>query len=383
MGNFYRRSKWNHAAASHAAVAVQGVVYDPTGTPDQRLVTARANLRPAYAPLKSVPADADYIVLDVPFGKRGSNEIRQWAKAIGARWQMSHKEWRITASRVDADRLRIINGLRLYLNHTTKAAPAFLARIGNDQCLVFLSVPFEDKDTVKADGARWDTATRRWYFPMKRNLGLAAFGQKIAKYEAKGWVDIAATELHNAPCLGMTIAGLAALREPNEQTAAQKAFVISSAAVATSTNTGFSTHPFLVHEKAWLTDISSLQALNSECANQWLLRKQHSDGREAWIRVQRIDGWKILRMSYRSIGDRTWTHEYCDADTARRTWEDAVKTSGYTMYSQFRLTGAQMFVLVGTGTWTNAPTSAEIAMAQAALIGWMVDGGVRVGHHLP
>lgn len=380
MGNFYRRSKWNHTAAAHATatVAAQGVVYDPTGTPDQRLITARANLRPAYAPLKSVPANADYIVLDVPFGKRGCTEIRQWAKCIGARWNASHKEWRITASRVDADRLRIINGLRLYLNHTTKAAPKFLARIGNDQCLVILSVPFEEKDTAKADGARWDTSTRKWYFPMKPNLGLAAFGQKIAKYEAKGWVDIAATELFNAPFLGMTATALATLREPNEQTAAQKAFVVGGGPPPSRSGA----FPLSANAKAWLTDVNGLQTPNSECADQWLLRKQSSDGREAWIRVQRIDAGSMLRLSFRTLGQTEWSHDYADADEARRTWEDAVKTHGYSVYAHVRLTGAQMLVLVGTGTWTNSPTSDCIAVAKHQIDGWLTNG-IPHNQHLP
>ena len=173
MGYYSRRRRSStvfHAA--HNAVAARAS-FDPSLKPDSALISDRQAKRPNYKALASIPADWDYIVLDVPFGKRGSTEVRQWAKTIGARWNTSHKEWRITASRVDSDRLAIINSLRLYLNHTTKAAPIFLARIGSPSCRVILQVPFEEKDTAKGDGARWDTIARKWYFTMQGNLAPA------------------------------------------------------------------------------------------------------------------------------------------------------------------------------------------------------------------
>ena len=32
-------------------------------------------------------------------------------------------------------------------------------------CLTYLNVPFKDKNTAKALGARWDNAARQWYVP--------------------------------------------------------------------------------------------------------------------------------------------------------------------------------------------------------------------------
>lgn len=377
MGNFYRRSKWNHSAASHSGVAVaaQSIQFDPSLKPDAALIADRKAKRPNYSDVVSIDPKVDYIVLDVPFGRKGSAEIRQWAKCIGARWNTSHKEWRITASRVDADRLAIINSLRLYLSHTTKAAPLFLARIGSPSCKVFLSVPFEEKDTAKTDGARWDTATRKWYFTMQGNLGTAAFGQKIARYEAKGWVDIAATEAHNAPMLGMTSMTLASMREPNEQTAAQKSFSLGATATkpisyggSNRTQGGYPTtgqvYTLAKDEGAWLVAVSHFANSSAEVADQWLLRLLRQDGNEDWLRVQRIDGCGVIRVSCRSADTKKWIHLYHTADEVRQMWTNAVQEEGYTVYSSHRLSGTELAVLVATGNWSPSPSGGVISAAR-------------------
>ena len=350
MGNFYRRRSAFHAA--HAAVAAQAS-FDPSLKPDSTLIADRQAKRPHFKALATIPADWDYIVLDVPFGKRGSTEVRQWAKTIGARWNTSHKEWRITASRVCSDRLAIINSLRLYLNHTTKAAPIFLARIGSVECRVILQVPFEEKDTAKGDGARWDTVERKWYFTMQGNLGTASFSQTIAKYEAKGWVDVVATEAYNAPHLGMSSTALAAMREPNEQTAASKSFTLGATVpqyggsnpTAGGTRTGATGD-----ERNWLTAVLARANDAAECADQWVLRKVRSDGSDARIRIYRLDGCNTLRISTRQVGG-AWLHHHSDAATVRALWNGTVQNDGYTLYTHHRLTGSQMAVLVATGIW--------------------------------
>jgi hypothetical protein len=45
--------------------------------------------------------------------------------------------------------------------------PASSARTvpGNARPLLFLSVPFAEKDRAKALGAKWDAATKKWYVP--------------------------------------------------------------------------------------------------------------------------------------------------------------------------------------------------------------------------
>jgi len=358
-----RRSSTVFHAAHNAVAATAG--FDPSVKPDSTLIADRQAKRPAYKALATVPADWDYIVLDVPFGKRGSTEVRQWAKQIGARWNTSHKEWRITASRVCSDRLAVINGLRLYLNHTTKATPQFLARIGSSSCRVILQVPFEEKDTAKGDGARWDTVERKWYFTMQGNLGSAAFGKTVAQYEAKGWVDIAATEAYNAPYLSMSSTALAAMREPNEQTAAQKSFSLAATVpshggsnpTAGGTRTGATGD-----ERTWLMEVLARANDGTECCDQWVLQQVHPDGSAAWIRIYRLDGCNTLRIgnTQRISGRlnqpvsgtwRHWLHHHSDAATIRSLWNDCVQNQGYTLYTHHRLTGSQLALLVATGVW--------------------------------
>ncbi|WP_025917722.1 DUF5710 domain-containing protein [Herminiimonas sp. CN] len=36
---------------------------------------------------------------------------------------------------------------------------------GNAEAILFLDVPFAQKDSVKRLGAKWDGATRKWYIP--------------------------------------------------------------------------------------------------------------------------------------------------------------------------------------------------------------------------
>jgi len=355
----HRPSRWNHGHAAHAVVAAQSLVFDPTEKPDAALIADRKAKRPNYSEVVSIDPKVDYIVLDVPFGRKGSAEIRQWAKRIGARWNNSHKEWRITATRVDADRLAIINSLRLYLNHTTKAASVYLARLGSPECLVFLQIPFEEKDTAKADGARWDTATRRWYFPMRGNLGSAAFSRKVAKYEANGWVDVAATEAYNAPTLGMTPANLAKQREPNRLTAEIKAFVQAQSTKVFSVS---------AEEKIWLSVLQSHVNPKAECMDQWLLRRVDTNGLESWIRIHRIDGCSILRMQFRGgyAGAKWDSGAFETAEKIREVWNQAI-AGGYQLYTNHRMTGPQAVVLVATGKFIPNPMASEIGAAHDTL----------------
>jgi len=368
---YYSRNRRSSTVfhAAHNAVAARAS-FDPSVKPDSALVAARQANRPHYKALASIPADWDYIVLDVPFGKRGSTEVRQWAKTIGARWNTSHKEWRITASRVCSDRLAIINGLRLYLNHTTKAAPLFLARIGSPSCRVILQVPFEEKDTAKGNGARWDTITRKWYFTMEGNLGSAAFGKTIAQFEAKGWVDIHATETFNAPHLGMTAVQLATMREPNEQTAAQKAFSLGATAPSYAgknpTAGGTRVAPASGAELTWFSAVRNAANDGTEVGDQWLLRKVKPDGSEGWIRIHRIDGCPVLCLSTRTVYG-TWLPNYGDADAIRAIWTESVQNLGFTVYAHQRNTGSQMAVLVATGKWNPSNTLDEIRDAKSII----------------
>jgi hypothetical protein len=43
---------------------------------------------------------------------------------------------------------------------------------GNRRAMTFLAVPFEDKDSAKSLGARWDPAKRKWYVPHGLDINL-------------------------------------------------------------------------------------------------------------------------------------------------------------------------------------------------------------------
>jgi hypothetical protein len=59
---------------------------------------------------------------------------------------------------------------------TAKLKPASkpLAQ-ANDRAVIFLKVPFAEKDEAKRLGARWDSAMKKWYVP--HNLDINLFSQ--------------------------------------------------------------------------------------------------------------------------------------------------------------------------------------------------------------
>ena len=172
-----------------------------------------------------------------------------------------------------------------------------------------------------------------------------------------------------------TTAALSSMREPNEQTAASKAFSLGATATKpvsyggkNPTQGGYPTvaapvSPLSSGENRWLSEVRDRASDASEMSDQWLLRKQNSDGSESWIRVHRIDGVSTMCISFRTYLNN-WTHEYCDADRVRATWTDAVQNHGYTVYAHQRNTGAQLVVLTATGKWNPSNTLAEISAAR-------------------
>jgi len=108
------------------------------------------------------------LLLNLPFGKRGSLQTRAIAKGFGARWD--GKEWTLPASKyVDVgarrqeevlDWLRtnnLIAGIktREYTNWIWDGRAVDLA----------LELPFEDRHIAKQNGAKWDGSFARWYLP--------------------------------------------------------------------------------------------------------------------------------------------------------------------------------------------------------------------------
>jgi hypothetical protein len=48
------------------------------------------------------------------------------------------------------------------------------------ESIIYLNVPFAQKDAAKALGARWDAANKKWYIPSGKNVALFAQWQPDA-----------------------------------------------------------------------------------------------------------------------------------------------------------------------------------------------------------
>lgn len=372
MGNFYRRSKWNHSAASHSGVAVaaQSIQFDPSLKPDAALIAQRKAKRPNYSDVVSIDPKVDYIVLDVPFGRKGSAEIRQWAKCIGARWNTSHKEWRITASRIDADRLAIINSLRLYLNHTTKAAPQYLARYGNDNCVVFLQIPYEERGTAKSAGARWDSANRCWYFSMKGKTNDQKFSKMISDFEEKGWVDLDRTETYNSKQLSVDPGDSLSQHRLMSKAVVEAMTFIPYAKVkpATAAPSRPSLNIDQKREQQFVNALFSHQNSTDEVMETYVLRSMIG-GVETFWRAQKVKGCEFIRWSCRIVGghvpsERKWVHCYFTADEVRMSWREVVEEKGGEVYTKQGDTFITASTFLVSGNWSASPTVAQIANAK-------------------
>jgi len=358
---------FNHRPSTAPATQSVGthpeLAYDPAIGPDAALVAARQAKCPGYRLLATVPPVADYLVLDVPFGRKGSVEIRNWAKRIGARWDGAN--WCIAATLVDSDRLEVINQLCLYQSHYARPAPVYLARFGQDNCIVILQVPFEEKDTAKSAGARWDTSLRKWYFPMKGQIGVVAFSQKIAEFEEKGWVDTVATETFNARFLGCKNADLDRLRIALHTAAAATAFVnkigpwgagSTTPATAAAPAVKF---PINSEEIRWINELLKRKDSTTVIADQWILQCESPEGAKKWIRIQRMDGvTAAVRLSYSFAPPRgetpKWSHHYYSQEESRSMWNEATGRLGYTVLDHHRYTGQEFAFIAAHGCQAKA-----------------------------
>ena len=363
---------FNHRPSTAPATQSVGthpeLAYDPAIGPDAALVAGRQAKCPGYRLLANVPPVADYLVLDVPFGRKGSVEIRNWAKRIGARWNGAN--WCIAATLVDSDRLEVINQLCLYQSHYARPAPVYLARFGQDNCIVILQVPFEEKDTAKSAGARWDTSLRKWYFPMKGQIGVVAFSQKIAEFEEKGWVDTVATETFNARFLGCKNADLDRLRIAHRTAAEAGAFVnkIGSWGAGSTTPATAAApavkFPINSEEIRWINELLKRKDSTTEIADQWILQLIGHDGAKKWIRIQRMDGvTAAVRLSYSFAppngetpkwSHAKWTHHYYSQEESRLMWNEATSRLGYTVLDHCRYTGQQFAFIAAHGCQAKA-----------------------------
>ena len=334
---YFRHNRPNPSHAAHAAAVAQSLQFDPMIMPDAALIADRQAKRPNYNPLGSVPTGADYLVLDVPFGRKGSVDVRQWAKRIGARWQNSHKEWRIDASRICADRLQVINDLRLYLSHTTKAAPQYLARIANDQCVVVLSVPFDQRDKAKTAGAKWDSVRKAWYFTLKGRIGCLAFAKTVYDFECKGWVDLRATEEANYKHLGFASASeLQAIRVTQATVAGQTPFSLATPKPNEQDTREAQVCAFLLQKFQYSVSPAPSHLIIGE---EYRIEADFS-GVLYTMRVQRIEGGPWVRWSFGPGGrpKPEWVSSWLPVEEVRQFWKEIMEKNKGKVVSVARLT---------------------------------------------
>lgn len=199
------------------------------------VLARRAKAVPNYTPfvlggvfggrLVRGPEWIEHVTLDVPHGKRGSAEIRGWAKWCGARWNPQTKAWTVAGEDL-AQRaggsfpgstvLDVLNSLRLITDFKAYV-PAYVARnIGVRT--IWVRCPYAHRALVKAfKGAGWDPVDRVWKIPVLFNdLG---FAKALADIESRGWVDIANTERHSPLYVNGSMSTLAV--SPSKQSEAE------------------------------------------------------------------------------------------------------------------------------------------------------------------
>lgn len=103
------------------------------------------------------------LVLNIPFGKRGSTQTRSTAKGYGARWD--GKEWTLPPAKYTPGKEPLewfrTNGLIAGVKTREYADWIWDGRAVD----IALEIPFEDRHTAKQHGAKWDAAHTRWYLP--------------------------------------------------------------------------------------------------------------------------------------------------------------------------------------------------------------------------
>jgi len=105
------------------------------------------------------------LVLNIPFGKRGSTQTRSTAKGYGARWDGA--EWTLPPAKYTPGKEPLewfrTNGLIAGIRTREYAEWIWDGRV----CDIALDVPFADRAAAKQHGAKWDAAWSRWYLPAR------------------------------------------------------------------------------------------------------------------------------------------------------------------------------------------------------------------------
>ena len=104
------------------------------------------------------------LIVNIPFGKRGSTQTRSTAKGYGAKWD--GKEWTLPASKYQPG-LEALEWFRtngLIIGIKTRQYVAWVWDGGNTTDLA-LDIPFDERHTAKSLGAKWEPQFSRWYLP--------------------------------------------------------------------------------------------------------------------------------------------------------------------------------------------------------------------------
>ena len=104
------------------------------------------------------------LIVNIPFGKRGSTQTRSTAKGYGAKWD--GKEWTLPASKYQPG-LEALEWFRtngLIIGIKTRQYMEWTWDGGNTTDLA-LDIPFDQRHTAKSLGAKWEPQFSRWYLP--------------------------------------------------------------------------------------------------------------------------------------------------------------------------------------------------------------------------
>ncbi len=104
------------------------------------------------------------LIVNIPFGKRGSTQTRSTAKGYGAKWD--GKEWTLPASKYQPG-LEALEWFRtngLIIGIKTRQYAAWVWDGANTTDLA-LDIPFDERHTAKSLGAKWEPQFSRWYLP--------------------------------------------------------------------------------------------------------------------------------------------------------------------------------------------------------------------------
>ncbi len=365
MGN-YTRTRWNHSSvfnAAHNAVAAASTAA-LSGFPPADLVARRVIQCPYSTPFKGLDSRSIAVVLDVPFGKRGSIEIRQWVKHIGGRWDKATKQWTLASAKCTPDAIKIINELRLYTGKTV-AAPkaAFLPRIARAGSRIILQVPYESRHEAKSAGAAWSVSDQFWYFTVPQTLD-QKFSEKVADFEVKGWVSIERTEreiievlkrVHGARAPYTTTAELQFAVPKDEAEARSKCFADPMPKTASATPA--TSFQVLADEKVFIEEVLQTEfaqgGLTDTVATRYALKSSNG-----LYHILTLSRGNRVRISFvKGVGSAD--HAYMPKEDGRRVWDVLVK-QGYEMVERIDLTAFQLVEHCGTNTTGSGHTHSEL-----------------------